>query len=219
MNYLLLCSAALLLPLNLNWDCFYIIKVLGSLFSVLSVKELYELMRIKEQQADPQKSGSLFAEHYGQTFKLCIFMAAVNVLCMIFKEIAGNGNLPCAVLGTVSTLSGCVGYFSLLKFIKQNEQASDSQSLRKAVDGKICSLRILGDFTPLNKTVRYFKVFSAFIVFNLTADILNRFAGEKVGCFAGIGAVISKIVIYIVLICIIVQVNKMRVNADFGEIK
>ena len=212
MNYLLVCCVLILLPLNLGWETYYVIKMLGWVFAFLSVKEIYEIICIKAQKKGLEKPDENFTRIFENNKKFLFVCGGIILICMTIKGISvglqlsdSADNILSGICGSICTVIGVIVFRKLLDFgqlFGRNVVFSDSE-----------------DFSPLfykaEKSKRTFTKFMVFCAVNLVCDILNRFVNVKcIQTYAGVAGAISKIVLYIILIILTVSVNKMRKEAD-----
>ena len=212
MNYLLVCTVLVLFPLNLGWETFYIIKMLGWIFAFMSIKEIYELICLKAQKNGSSKPAEIYIDRKNKVKKFCVLCGAVLFVCATAKgvftgiEVSGKtDNIVSGVLGSVVTFTGLILFYILLEFAKNFGRSADADNTEDNSPF----------FYKAEKTRKTFYKFSAFALVNLISDILNRFMTAKTfQAYAGVVCAVSKIVMYAMLIVLAVSVNKLRIEAD-----
>lgn len=202
MNYLLISFIMVLLPLNLGWTSLYILKFIGGLFGCFSVKEMYQLVCIHSQRQGIAEPVAAFKNRYEKVRKILFVSAFVLAVCAFVKQFA-DGRTLCFVLGSAAVLVSLAAAVFQLDFVKFNEDFNE-----------ISGLRLLGDFTPFHKAQKHFKAYTLLTFANLVCDGLNRFGSKGISYIGGVAAAVSKLAMFIVLICLVLDINKMRVKSE-----
>ena len=204
MNFLCVSSAFLLFQLNIRWTSNYIIKAIGCFMFAAGIKELSDLCRfeMKSYEENSKYLESVF--HKGLLSGALCGLSALCIWLLRFldlKDIAFN--MVAVILGIAVACISFELFRTVFMFIKKNDACEDA------------SKRLINNSANLNRMGSAFFKAAICTGVNLFADAVNRFFDIKsVSTAAGLVVTISKIFMYIFLIMIVFQFNKIRTDCN-----
>ena len=214
MNFLTVGSLFLLFQLNIDWTSNYIVKLIGFAFFVGGISELSEICSMK----NPVKTGnekadkffsqriSLLSDIKGKAVTMCIMCAIAAVCEGLLKYVLKPADFAVNVISLI--LGAAVAFLSLnlfrmvYDFIEKHERFSRGNS-NSFTDNEANVVRLGGAFYKL----------AVITLVNVAFDILNRLVPVAViSNVAGFVVAVSKILLYIFLLVVVFDFNKIRVD-------